>query len=203
MTIHIHKGDLPNDVTFTGAVAVDAEMMGLNFFRDRLCVVQLSAGDGSAHLVQIGKDQDSAPNLKRVLEDEKVTKIFHFGRYDLAALQIWLDIQCAPVYCTKTASRLVRTFTDKHGYRFLVKELLGIEIQKDEQCSDWGAETLTPKQQEYAASDVLYLHRIKDKLDEMLVREGRQDLAQACFDFLPIRALLDISGWNDFDIFAH
>jgi ribonuclease D len=203
MTIHIHKGDLPKDVTFTGAVAVDAEMMGLNFFRDRLCVVQLSAGDGDAHLVQIGKDQESAPNLQRVLEDPNLVKIFHFARYDLAAFQVWLGIHCAPVYCTKTASRLIRTFTDKHGYRILVKEILGVEIQKDEQSSDWGADQLTVKQQEYAASDVYYLHRIKDKLDDMLAREGRQDLAQACFDFLPVRALLDISGWNDFDIFAH
>lgn len=203
MTISVHQGDLPANVTFTGAVAVDCEMMGLNTLRDRLCLVQLSSGDGSAHLVQIAQGQSSAPNLKRVLEDQKTIKIFHFARSDLATLKQWLNIDCGPVYCTKTASRLCRTFTDRHGLKDVVRDLLGIEVSKQQQTTDWGAPGLTDEQKEYAASDVLHLHKVMDLLTVMLVREGRMELAQACFDFLPTRAALDIAGWDDLDIFAH
>lgn len=203
MAIFVHKGDLPADVTFKGAVAVDTETMGLNLLRDRLCLVQLSDGNGDAHLVQIAQDQTEAPNLQAVMEDPEVIKIFHFARFDVAMLNVWLGIDCGPIYCTKIASRLVRTFTDKHGLKYLARELTGIDLNKQEQSSDWGAAELTPEQKEYAASDVLYLHKIKDVLDGMLAREGRTELAQACFEFLPTRVALDIVGWDDLDIFAH
>lgn len=203
MTIHIHKNDIPATLKFGPIVAVDCEMMGLDFNRDRLCLVQLSNGDGDAHLVQIGRDQDSTPNLQAVMEDPDITKIFHYGRLDMCYLWAHLEIGVINVYDTKIASRLCRTYTDKHGIRYLTKEILGVDLQKEEQSSDWGAEDLTDKQKEYAASDVLYLHKIKAALDVMLEREGRDALAQACFEFLPIRAQLDIAGWNDFDIFAH
>jgi ribonuclease D len=203
MTIHVHKGDLPAAVKLGNVIAVDCEMMGLDFHRDRLCLVQLSDGQGDAHLVQIAKGQQTAPRLQTVMEDRGTVKIFHYARLDLAYFHVALGIAVQNIYCTKTASRLVRTFTDKHGLKYLVKEILGQELIKDEQSSDWGADTLTDKQKEYAASDVLYLHKIKAALDTMLKREGRMDLARACFDFLPNRALLDISGWNDIDIFAH
>jgi ribonuclease D len=203
MTIFVHKGDLPKEIKFTGSVAVDAEMMGLNLMRDRLCLVQLSAGDGDAHLVQIAQDQTEAPNLQAVLEDPKLVKIFHFARMDVASLNAWLNINVAPVYCTKIASRLCRTFTDKHGLKDVVRDLLGVEISKQQTSSDWGASELTEDQKAYAASDVFYLHRVKEILDAMLAREDRTDLAQACFDFLSVRAALDLSGWADTDIFAH
>lgn len=203
MTIYVHQGDLPASVQFTGSVAVDTETMGLNLQHNRLCLVQLSDGKGDAHLVQIGKGQKSAPNLKAVMEDKKMTKIFHFARFDVAMMKIWLGIDVAPLYCTKIASRLVRTFTDKHGLKYLAKDLIDLELSKQEQSSDWGAAELTDKQKEYAASDVLHLHKLKAILDDMLAREGRTELAQACFDFLPTRAALDIAGWNDIDIFAH
>ncbi len=203
MTIYLHSQDLPAGLRFGPALAVDTETMGLNLAHDRLCLVQLSDGNGDAHLVQIAKGQSAAPNLGAVLEDPNITKIFHFARFDLAALKIWLHIHTRNIYCTKIASRLVRTFTDKHGLKYLAKDLIDLEMSKQEQSSDWGAPNLTDKQKEYAASDVLHLHKIKAILDEMLAREGRMELAQACFDFLPTRADLDIAGWNDIDIFAH
>lgn len=203
MTIYLHQGDLPDDVTFSGAVAVDTETMGLNPVRDRLCLVQLSAGDGSAHLVQIPQDGADAPNLCRVLADPDVVKIFHFARFDIAALLQGLDVVTSPVYCTKIASKLVRTYTDKHGLKDLCKEVLGVDLSKQQQASDWGSATLTPEQQNYAASDVLHLHRLKEQLDKRLEREGRTGLAKACFDFLGVRATLDLMGWVEPDIFAH
>lgn len=203
MAIYVHAGDLPADVKLSGAVAVDTETMGLNLHHNRLCLVQLSDGNGDAHLVQIAKGQKTAPRLQTVMQDKNTTKIFHFARFDVAMLKIWLGIDTRPIYCTKIASRLVRTFTDKHGLKYLTKDLIDVELSKAEQSSDWGAVALTDKQKEYAASDVLHLHKIKAILDEMLIREGRMDLAQACFDFLPTRAGLDIAGWNDIDIFAH
>ncbi|MEM1192524.1 MAG: ribonuclease D [Pseudomonadota bacterium] len=203
MTNHLHHGDLPSDLDLGDSVAVDSETMGLNPIRDRLCVVQLSAGDGDAHLVKFDGENYEAPNLRRLLEDEAVTKIFHFGRFDMAAFMMYLDVHTTPVYCTKIASRLVRTYTDRHGLKDLCRELLGVEVSKKEQSSDWGNGELTKSQIDYAASDVLYLHRLKDKLDDMLVREGRDDLAKACFEFLPVRATLDLTGWPEIDIFAH
>lgn len=207
MTIHLHEGDLPDGLDLGANVAVDTETMGLDPNRDRLCVVQLSAGDGEAHLVRIPKgtprDGSACPNLVRVLSDERVTKLFHFARFDVAALKAYLSIDVAPVYCTKIASRLVRTYTDRHGLKDLARELIGVEISKQQQSSDWGADTLTPAQQAYAASDVLHLHAMREVLDGMLAREGRLDLAQACFDFLPARAALDLAGWPETDIFAH
>ncbi len=203
MAIQLHQGDLPDDLDLGPIVAVDCETMGLNPYRDRLCLVQLSGADGEAHLVQIGPDQESAPNLVRMLTDFDVLKLFHFGRFDIAALYQTFGILTAPVYCTKIASKLVRTYTDRHGLKNLLDELLGIDISKQQQMSDWGAEKLTEAQKEYAASDVLYLHRLKEKLDERLAREGRAGLAAACFEFLPVRARLDIAGWSDTDIFAH
>jgi ribonuclease D len=199
MAIHLHKGDLPDGLDFGAAVAVDTETMGLDPHRDRLCLVQLSAGDGDCHLVQFPPGQHSlgqyqAPNLIALLADPAVTKLFHFARFDIAMLQRYLGVTCRPVYCTKIASRLTRTFTDRHGLK---------EISKQQQSSDWGAETLTPEQLDYAASDVLYLHRLRERLDAMLAREGRTALAAACFDFLPARAELDLAGWPDEDIFAH
>lgn len=201
--IHLHRGDLPSGLDFGPAVAVDSETMGLDLPRDRLCLLQLSAGDGVCHLVQFPKGQYDAPNLKALLSDPKVTKLFHFARFDVAAIRRYLEIDCTPVYCTKIASKLVRTYTDRHGLKDLCRELLGVEISKQQQSSDWGAEELSRDQLNYAASDVLYLHRLKTTLDEMLAREGRSGLAQACFDFLPTRAALDLAGWNEIDIFAH
>ena len=203
MANHLHIGDLPNGLDLGASVAVDCETMGLNPHRDRLCLVQLSSGDGDAHLVQIAKGQISAPNLERLLTDPAVLKLFHFGRFDIAAMYNAFGALTAPVYCTKIASKLVRTYTDRHGLRNLLDELLSVDISKLQQMSDWGADTLTDAQLAYAASDVLYLHRLKEKLDERLEREGRTDLAQAAFDFLPTRARLDLAGWPDIDIFAH
>lgn len=202
MTNTLHRGDLPKNVTFPGSVAVDTETMGLRLHRDRLCLVQLSSGDGHSHLVQIIPGTPS-PNLAAVLADPNVVKIFHFARFDLAMIQLHLGVRCAPVYCTRTASRLVRTNTDKHGLKDLCRELLGVEISKQQQSSDWAAATLTPEQIEYAASDVLHLHRLKAEMERLVAREGRGDLMDACMRFLPDRAALDIAGWPDEDIFAH
>jgi len=202
LSITLHRGDMPADLSFGDAVAVDTETMGLNPNRDRLCLVQLSGGDGTAHLVQLEPGQYAAPNLRRLLTDPKIVKIFHFARFDIAALKRYLGVVTAPVYCTKTASRLARTFTDRHGLKDLAKELLGVELSKQQQSSDWGAGGLSDEQLKYAASDVLYLHRLRARLDEMLAREGRFELAQECFRFLPTRALLDLSGWTE-DIFQH
>ncbi len=203
MTIRLHRGDLPDLSRYTDSVAIDTETMGLNPHRDRLCVVQLSPGDGSADVVQIAKDIGDAPNLKKLLGDPKVTKIFHFARFDLAALYNALGVMPQPVYCTKVASRLVRTYTDRHGLKDLVREVLGVDLSKQQQSSDWGADTLTDAQMAYAASDVLHLQGLRTKLDAMIAREGRTEIAQACFDFLPTRARLDLAGWAEADIFAH
>ena len=203
MTNHLYQRDLPDDLDLGDMVAIDCETMGLNPHRDRLCLVQLSGGDGNAHLVQIAKGQTSAPNLERLITDPNVLKLFHFGRFDIAAMYQAFGALTAPVYCTKIASKLVRTYTDRHGLKNLLDELLGIDISKLQQMSDWGAPELTEAQLDYAASDVLYLHQLKEKLDERLAREGRTDLAQAAFDFLPTRARLDLAGWPDTDIFAH
>ena len=204
MAQHLHRGDLPPGLTFGDSVAIDTETMGLDPHRDRLCLVQLSRGDGDCHLVQFppGEAAD-APNLAALLEDEAVLKIFHFARFDLAVLAHALGVRCGPVYCTKIASRLARTFTDRHGLKDLCRDLLGVEISKQQQSSDWGAEQLSQSQLEYAANDVLHLHPLKQKLDAMLAREGRADLAAACFAFLPHRARLDLEGWPEVDIFAH
>ena len=203
MANHLYKGDLPDGLDFGSSVAIDCETMGLNPHRDRLCVVQLSGGDGNAHLVQVAKGQTSAPNLERLLADPNVLKIFHFGRFDIAAIENAFGVRTAPVYCTKIASKLVRTYTDRHGLKNLLDELLGIDISKQQQSSDWGAEDLSEAQMAYAASDVLYLHRLKAVLDSRLDREGRMETAQACFDFLPTRAALDLAGWPEIDIFSH
>lgn len=203
MTIRLHKGDLPDLARYTTSVAIDTETLGLNLRRDRLCVVQLSPGDGTADVVQIAKGQTSAPHLERLLSDPKVTKIFHFGRFDIAQLSNAFNVEIGPVYCTKIASKLCRTYTDRHGLKDLVRELLGVDLSKQQQSSDWAAETLSDAQLAYAASDVLYLHGLRDKLDMMLTREGRMDIAEACFRFLPQRARLDLLGWNDQDIFSH
>ncbi|MEE2969353.1 MAG: ribonuclease D [Pseudomonadota bacterium] len=203
MAIILHEGDLSTGVSFGDTVAIDTETMGLNPHRDRLCLVQLSAGDGDAHLVRFRKNAYDAPNLKALLTDQAVTKLFHFGRFDVAILLRYLGVVGAPVYCTKIASKLVRTFTDRHSLRDLCKDLAGVEISKEQQTSDWGADHLSEQQMAYAASDVLHLHVIRGKLDEMLAREGRTELAQACFDFLPTRAALDLAGWADIDIFQH
>lgn len=203
MANHLHKGDLPDDLDLGPVVAIDCETMGLNPHRDRLCVVQLSAGDGNAHLVQIAKGQTEAPNLARLLEDPEVLKLFHYGRFDIAAMYHSFGALAAPVWCTKIASRLVRTYTDRHGLKALTQELLSVDISKQQQSSDWGAEKLTSAQMDYAASDVLHLHRLRAALAAMLEREGRLEMAQACFDFLPMRARLDLEGWPDTDIFAH
>lgn len=203
MSHKVHARDLPDDLDLGPEVAIDCETMGLHPHRDRLCVVQLSSGDGTAHLVQIEQGQDTAPNLERLLADPDVLKLFHFGRFDIAALQNRFGVVTAPVYCTKIASRLVRTYTDRHGLKVLLQEHLGIDVSKQQQSSDWGAAELSQAQVEYAASDVLHLHRLRDVLQAMLEREGRADLAQACFDFLPTRAQLDLAGWPDTDIFAH
>lgn len=203
IAVHLHRGDLPANVAFTGPVAVDSETMGLSLVRDPLCLVQLSDGGAEAHLVQLDRESYEAPNLKRVLTDASTLKLFHFARFDLAMFMRDLSVVCAPVYCTKVASKLVRTYTDRHGLKDLTKEVLGRDISKDQQSSDWGAAELTDSQLAYAASDVLYLHALKEKLDAMLVREGRVEIAQACFDFLPTRAALDLAGWEEIDIFAH
>ncbi len=203
MTNHLHRHDLPDGLDLGPVVAIDCETMGLNPHRDRLCLVQMSAGDGDAHLVQIAPDQTAAPNLTRMLADPQVLKLFHFGRFDIAVLLHRFGVLTAPVWCTKIASRLVRTYTDRHGLKHLVQELLGLDISKQQQSSDWGAAELTPAQIDYAAADVLYLHRLKEALDAMLIREGRQQMAQACFDFLPTRAQLDLAGWPEIDIFSH
>lgn len=203
MATHLYQNDLPDSVDLGPVVAIDCETMGLNPHRDRLCVVQMSGGDGDAHLVQISKDQTEAPNLTSLLTNPDVLKLFHYGRFDIAALYYRFGALTAPVYCTKIASRLVRTYTDRHGLKNLTQDLLGQDISKQQQMSDWGADTLTRAQMDYAASDVLHLHRLRDALDLRLAREGRSDLAQACFDFLPTRARLDLAGWPDTDIFAH
>ncbi|HWL31026.1 MAG TPA: ribonuclease H-like domain-containing protein [Xanthobacteraceae bacterium] len=204
MTIRLHRGDLPDLSRYTGpAVAVDTETMGLDVRRDRLCVVQLSPGDGSADVVQIPASDVNAPNLKRLMADPAILKIFHFARFDLATICNATGVMPQPVYCTRTASRLVRTYTDKHGLKDLARELLGVDLSKQQQSSDWGAAKLTEAQLAYAASDVLHLHALKDKLDPMLAREGRAGLAEACFRFLPERARLDLAGWAAEDIFAH
>ena len=203
MANFLYQGDLPDDLDLGDTVAIDCETMGLHPHRDRLCVVQLSGGDGNAHMVQIAKGQNSAPNLARLLEDSNVLKLFHYGRFDIAAMYHAFGALAAPVYCTKIASRLVRTYTDRHGLKNLVQELLSVDISKQQQMSDWGAETLTDAQLSYAASDVLHLHRLRDVLNDRLTREGRSEIAQACFDFLPTRAKLDLAGWPEIDIFSH
>ncbi|QYZ69849.1 ribonuclease D [Neotabrizicola shimadae] len=204
MTIHLHKNDLPDGLSFGPIVAIDTETMGLDPRRDRLCVVQLSAGDGSAHLVQIDRGQTRAPNLERLLADPSVLKLFHFGRFDIAALQRAFGVRTAPVWCTKIASKLIRTFTDRHGLKYLLQELVGVDVSKQQQTSDWGSEVLNDAQKEYAASDVLYLHQLKTELELRLKREGRMELAQRCFDFLPTRAELDLLGWDEpNDLFHH
>jgi ribonuclease D len=202
-SIHLHKGDLPASVVFKGSVAVDTETSGLNVNRDRLCLVQLSAGDGSAHLVQFKGDDYAAPRLKALLADKSVLKIFHFARFDIAVIEKYLGVATTPVYCTKIASKLVRTYTDRHGLKDLAGELLDIELSKQQQSSDWAAADLSPQQLAYAASDVLHLHALKEKLDAMLEREGRRGLAEAAFGFLPTRARLDLAGFSDDDIFSH
>ncbi len=199
----MHHNDLPDGLDLGKLVAVDTETMGLNVTRDRLCLVQLSSGDETCHLVQFTAGDSDAPNLKRLFADSSVVKLFHFARFDLAMIQRHLGVACQPVYCTKVASKLARTFTDRHSLRDLCRELLGVELSKQQQSSDWGAAELSDEQLRYAASDVLYLHRLKAALDEMLEREGRREFAQACFDFLPARAALDLAGWDDVDIFAH
>lgn len=204
MTVYLHEEDLPAGVIGPGPIAVDTETMGLITPRDRLCVVQLSDGGGDEHLVRFAAGSTyAAPNLKAVLADPARLKLYHFARFDIAAIQHYLGVVAAPVYCTKTASRLIRTYTDRHGLKELVRELLGVEISKQQQSSDWGAPDLSDAQKDYAASDVRYLHQLKERLNERLVREGRMPLAQACFDFLPHRAALDLAGWPEIDIFAH
>ena len=203
MKIKLHKGDLPANLDLGRTVAVDTETLGLNPGRDRLCLVQLSAGDGQAHLVQFAPNGYDAPNLTRLLTDRSVLKLFHFARFDLAVMRRYLGVLASPVYCTRTASKLARTYTDKHGLKDLVKELLDVDLSKEKQSSDWGAGQLSEQQLAYAANDVAYLHRLKESLDAMLIREARMELAQACFDFLPGRAELDLAGWGEGDIFAH
>ena len=203
MTHRLYRGDLPEGIDFGSVVAIDTEAMGLNPHRDRLCLVQLSAGDGEAHLVQLEPGRYIAPRLKHLLADPGVTKLFHFARFDLAMIYHYLGVMALPVYCTKIASRLARTFTDRHGLRDLCKDLLNIDLSKQQQSSDWGAETLTEEQLRYAASDVVHLHALRSRLDAMLAREAREGLARACFEFLPHRVLLDLEGWSEQDIFAH
>lgn len=200
--IFLHRGDIPANISFGGSVAVDTETMGLSYQRDALCVVQLSSGNDEAHVVQLERTYN-CPNLKSLLSDESILKIFHFARFDIATIMHWLDVNTRPLWCTKIASKLARTYTDKHSLKYIVSEVTGTVLPKAAQSSDWGATTLTGGQIEYAADDVLYLHKVKNRLEEMLVRENRLDLAEACFEFLPIRAKLDLEGWNDKDIFAH
>ncbi|MEO3414610.1 ribonuclease D [Roseovarius sp. CAU 1744] len=203
MANHLYKNDLPDGLDLGPVVAIDCETMGLNPHRDRLCVVQMSGGDGDAHLVQIAQGQSAAPNLAAMLENPDVLKLFHFGRFDIAAMYNAFGALAAPVYCTKIASKLIRTYTDRHGLKNLLQELLNVDVSKQQQSSDWGADKLTEAQLDYAASDVLYLHQLRDALDERLEREGRAELARSCFDFLPARAKLDLAGWPEIDIFAH
>jgi len=203
MANHLYQGDLPDGLSLGPVVAIDCETMGLNPHRDRLCLIQMSGGDGHVHLVQVKPGQRVAPNLCAMLTDPDVLKLFHFGRFDIAALLHAFGAMTAPVYCTKIASKMVRTFTDRHGLKYLLQDLIGVDISKMQQQSDWGAPVLSVAQLDYAASDVLYLHRLKAELDQMLAREGRTAMAQACFDFLPTRAQLDLTGWPEIDIFAH
>ena len=201
--MHLHQGDLPADVAIGSSVAIDTETLGLNLERDRLCLVQLTFGDGHVHLVQFKGRQYNAPVLSKILTDPKILKLFHFARFDVGMLQKHLGVLCRPIYCTKIASKLTRTYTDRHGLKDLTRETIGVELSKQQQSSDWGQDNLSEAQMAYAASDVLHLHGIKEKLDVMLARENRTELAQSCFDFLPTRALLDLSGWPEVDIFAH
>lgn len=203
MANHLYQNDLPDGLDLGPVVAIDCETMGLNPHRDRLCLIQMSGGDGECHLVQVAIDQTEAPNLCKMLADPNVLKLFHFGRFDIAAMYNAFGTLTAPVYCTKIASKLVRTFTDRHGLKTLLQDVVGVDISKHQQQSDWGAATLTEAQLDYAASDVLYLHKLRDALNEMLAREGRTEMAQACFDFLPMRAKLDLAGWPETDIFSH
>ena len=203
MAIKLYKGDLPPGLDFGTSVAVDTETLGLVPRRDKLCLVQLSSGDGNAHLVQVDRSSYDAPNLKALFTNPDVTKIFHYARFDVAVIKYYLGVDTAPLYCTKIASKLTRTYTDRHGLKALVKELLGIELNKQQQSSDWGAHMLSDSQKQYAAQDVVYLHELKARLDQMLSREGREAVARACFDFIPTRAALDLSGWTEEDVFAH
>ena len=203
MAIKLYKGDLPPGLDFGTSVAVDTETLGLVPRRDKLCLVQLSSGDGNAHLVQVDRSSYDAPNLKALFTNPDVTKIFHYARFDVAVSKYYLGVDTAPLYCTKIASKLTRTYTDRHGLKDLVKELLGIELNKQQQSSDWGAHMLSDSQKQYAAQDVVYLHELKARLDQMLSREGREAVARACFDFIPTRAALDLSGWTEEDVFAH
>ncbi len=203
MAIKLHKGDLPDNIDWGKSVAIDTETLGLNPHRDKLCLVQLSAGDGNAHLVQVDRSNYDAPNLKSLLANKDITKIFHFARFDVAVLKKYLGVDVTPVYCTKIASRLVRTYTDRHGLKDLVREMLGVDMSKQQQSSDWGLPVLSDAQKQYAASDVLYLHELQIRLDQMLAREGRTDLARSCFEFLPTRTALDLAGWAEQDIFSH
>jgi ribonuclease D len=203
MKIKLYQGDLPDGLNLGPIVAIDTETLGLNPFRDRLCLAQLSSGDGVCHAVQFAAGEYAAPNLKKMLADPNTTKLFHFARFDIAMFRRWLGVDCQPIYCTKIASKLVRTYTDRHGLKDLVREILGVDLSKEQQSSDWGAADLTEKQLAYAAGDVAYLHQLKTALDKMLEREGRTHLAKACFDFLPSRAELDLAGWDEVDIFAH
>ena len=203
MTVYLHEGDLPDDLDLGSEVAIDSETMGLRFRRDPLCVVQLSSGDGNAHVVRLRRPDYDCPNLKRLLADPGVLKIFHFGRFDIGMFQLHLGVETRPVYCTKIGSKLARTYTDRHGLKDVVRELAGVDLSKAQQSSDWGAETLMQAQLDYAASDVLHLHVVKARLDAMLEREGRTELARKCFDFLPTRSALDLAGWDEIDVFAH
>jgi ribonuclease D len=203
MTVYLHEGDLPDGLDLGPEVAIDSETMGLRYRRDPLCVVQLSSGDGDAHVVRLNRPAYDCPNLKRLMADRDVLKIFHFGRFDIAMVELYLGVETGPVYCTKIASKLARTYTDRHGLKDVAREMAGIDLSKAQQSSDWGAPQLSQAQLDYAASDVLHLHVIMRRLNEMLVREGRMELAQACFDFLPVRARLDLAGWEEMDIFAH
>lgn len=203
MAIHLHKNDLPDGLSFSGSIAVDTETLGLKPSRDRLCLVQLSAGDGEVHIVQLDGENWDASNLKAVLGDRQLVKIFHYARFDLAVIAQYLNVHAAPLWCTKIASKLVRTYTDRHGLKDLCHELLGVDLSKAQQSSDWGAAELSDAQLNYAASDVLHLHALKDKLEGMLDREGRRPMAEACFDFVLVRAAMDLAGWDDLDIFAH
>ncbi|NBV07144.1 MAG: ribonuclease D [Proteobacteria bacterium] len=203
MTNYLHKNDLPSDIEIGNVVAIDSETMGLNIFRDRLCLVQISSGDGNAHLVNFAQGNYNAPNLRKILANDKIQKIFHFARFDLAALQFYLKVEVKNIYCTKIASKLVRTYTDSHGLKALCEELLSVELSKKQQTSDWGNSQISDKQIDYAASDVLHLHKLKAKLDEMLIREDRMNIFQACLEFLPARVKLDLQGFGSADIFAH
>ena len=203
MSVTLHKGDIPADIDFGDSVAVDTETLGLIPSRDPLCLVQLSSGDGNAHIVQLDRKTYDAPNLKALMSSQDCVKIFHYARFDIAIMKVYLGIDCAPIYCTRTASRLIRTYTDRHGLRECLRDLVGVEISKQYQSSDWGRDEMSKEQLDYAANDVYHLHALKAKMDEMLKREGRMELAQKCFDFLPVRAELDMAGWPNIDIFEH